>query len=250
MLLAATALLATEVYGSNILPSSASTDDNPSNILGGDDDSLSYILDNNSTNSISFSITNSDYDTPDSYSDLADYYEFIAEPHREHVYELSSLTVGDDDVSDDDIDEVIWTIDGEDYYGDSITITIAKTTIEAPDGVDGTVTIHLANGYAYMKEFVIRMKYIRRNILTLTDSDKVKWVTAMRALYDTNQEDGQSLYGEKYLSAEYLLWAHLNGAGKLDWYATLTINFYTKYVIVILFFSFLTATIGMMARAL
>lgn len=218
LLLAGAALLASKVYSpSSISDGAGNDDDGASNALGGDDNYLSYILDNNSTTVISFGITNPDYDTPDSYSDLADYYEFIAEPHREHTYELRSLTVEDEDIGDDDVDEVIWSIDGNDYYGDSVSVTIAKTTIEAPDGIEGIVTIHLASGYSYVKEFVIRMKYIRRNILTLTDTDKLKWVTAMRTLYDTSQDDGQSLYGDKYLSAEYLLWSHLNGAGKLDW---------------------------------
>eukprot|EP01035_Chromulina_nebulosa_P061298 gene61298-83840_t len=60
------------------------------------------------------------------------------------------------------------------------------------------------------------VKYVRREIRTLTEEDRNKFFNALRLIFSYNDVDGQAIYGSKFHSAEYFLYLHLQGAGTSD----------------------------------
>ena len=60
------------------------------------------------------------------------------------------------------------------------------------------------------------VKYVRREIRDLTESDRKAFLDALYTMYTTDDETGQSRYGEKFHSAEWYSRAHLAGAGTSD----------------------------------
>jgi len=73
------------------------------------------------------------------------------------------------------------------------------------------------------------VKYVRREIRSLSPSDKTKFIEALKIIYTLNKKKGKELYGEKFRSVEELLVKHLNGAATSDcdhWYAKLFIKHY------------------------
>lgn len=201
------------------------------------DDSLSY--------EIAVSVTSPGYDSLDSLKSLP--WDAIAEPYRTQVISVSSFTVDNEEEDISSIEsnyEIEWIINGVEYFGQNVEFIIESTGV-----VNCTVTLspiessHRYYGNLYKSgnslttskrkltpnynpsvytsslsdvfslEFTMAAKYIRRDIYTLTDSDRTLLLDTMRLLYDYNETYGQSIYGGKYHSAEYFAVKHLYGAG-------------------------------------
>ena len=135
----------------------------------------------------------------------------VVEPYRTQNIYISSL------VEDDRTMELtassysaIWVIAGENYAG--LTPTIMLNTTGAYDG--SVVIQHKTKTYEY--NFTVAVKYIRREIRTLTDADREAFFDALEIMYNTDDHAGKTLYGDKYVSAEYFSYKHLTGAGKTD----------------------------------
>lgn len=149
-------------------------------------------------------ITNADYGTPPSQSLLP--WDFVVEPHKTQTMTASiEGTEWDWDYT--------WDLSGVSASGQTISFIPTATgvytyTVTATHTGDVTTV--------YKKEFSVAVKYIRREIRTLTDADRTKFFNALMTLYTTDQTTGEALYGSKYRSAEYLLYKHLNGAGTTD----------------------------------
>ena len=162
-------------------------------------------------------VANNDYDTPASLDYLP--WDFLVEPYRAQKISVEKLTLGESTGESLIIDlamstsyTVQWTINGEIYNGPMIEYTPTTTGVY---DMDVAIT-DINSRNVYSTQYTIAVKYIRREIRTLSDSDREKYFTALETLYNVDQATGEALYGEKYKSAEFLLWRHLNGAGTVD----------------------------------
>lgn len=154
----------------------------------------------------SLSVTLQTYEYPDSASMLP--WDLIVEPYKPNTLSIQSLTLDDASILKDAT--VVWHINGETYDGISISVSPTYT-----GAYDCYVTAEVGSS-TYIHYFTLASKYIRREIRTLTDNDRQRYLTALRALYTLSQDEGESLFGTKFVSAESLVYKHLNGAGTTD----------------------------------
>ena len=175
-------------------------------------------------------------------------WDAVAEPYKEQVISISladavmgeKIAMADNDIT------ATWTIAGTTYSGTTTTFQVDETGVfdctvqiyysstsrknkqfnhqkttsssrgeDTPSvevqryfGEDGTIS--------YTFSFTLAVKYVRREIRTLSDSDREKVFDAMLTLYQTNQTYGEELYGSKYMSMETFMYYHLSGAGSSD----------------------------------
>lgn len=161
--------------------------------------------------SISIKAVSPDYSTLASESFLP--WDAVIEPHKDQMLLVSAFSIGDEDVLDvlsDDNAAVTWTICGTVYSGQKTIVNIAGTFV-----TNITVTID-HDEYSYSRNFTLGVKYVRREFRTLTETDRNAFLSALEVMYTINMAEGQKLYGDKYVDAEYLLYRHLNGAARND----------------------------------
>jgi len=142
----------------------------------------------------------------------------IAEPYKEQNIELSSFKI--DKKSLDLLSgnyEFTWSINKQEYTGKKVSFQIddigqhdCKLTVSPTDTSDN------AASESYTYHFVIMMKYVRREIRSLTTADREKYFKALKKIYSMKDVAGKALYGDRFRSAEVLLLKHLNGAGTSD----------------------------------
>ena len=156
------------------------------------------------------------------YSELAvlNYvpWDVVAEPYKNQLLSVHHFTdETGSEISIDEIDETLytitWNINGETYTGKEITFRLEL----APQILwQCSVTVSRNDVVIANRDFSMAIKYVRREIRSLNDDDRNLFLKTLRLMYDVSTEDGQALYGDKYISAEGLLFRHLNGAGRSD----------------------------------
>ena len=57
------------------------------------------------------------------------------------------------------------------------------------------------------------VKYVRREVSTLTDNDREEFLDAFHTLWEVNTVDGMAKYGERYKSLHYFAALHNDGGG-------------------------------------
>jgi hypothetical protein len=139
----------------------------------------------------------------------------LLEPYRSTVISLSSyqknceysLVVGsvNGNSNDDDNNVVINEVDGFSW----------DLTIQRTGKYNATVSSTCDDDNAQQVTDIIPIwvKYVRRELSTLTDSDREDFLNAMYTLYTVNTVDGQALYGSNYRSVQYLTSIHVDAAG-------------------------------------
>lgn len=151
-----------------------------------------------------------------SNADLMNYlpWDALIEPNKAQILSIQSFTLGNSVIdTTDSAYTFVWSINGAQYYGTSVTVTVTST---------GTTSVTVSVSYSkgptkpLSKIFTVGVKYIRREIRSLTDDDRNTFLNALQTLYTTSTVDGQAKYGSKYKSAEDFLLKHLNGAAKVD----------------------------------
>ncbi len=65
-----------------------------------------------------------------------------------------------------------------------------------------------------MGEADVIVKYVRREMRSLNAADKAEFLDAAQVLWNVSTEDGQTLYGSNYLSAESITSMHGNLAAE------------------------------------
>jgi hypothetical protein len=68
----------------------------------------------------------------------------------------------------------------------------------------------------YTLDFTMAVKYVRREIRSMTDDDRTTFFSALKLMYTLSQAEGKRTYGDKFNTAEYYSYKHLNGAGTTD----------------------------------
>lgn len=137
-------------------------------------------------------------------------WEFIVEPHRESTFCIIKSGVSTESYSYE------WNIDDAKYQGLNVTHTftrLGKHLIavvgysESQDADDNDDMYH---------DGEVMVKYVRREIRTLTDTDRTNFFDAMTTVYRVDQTEGQALYGDAYLPITYFARMHLEGSAAKD----------------------------------
>jgi hypothetical protein len=163
---------------------------------------------------VNYSVTgsNPDYGEP---SRILSYlpWNTLVEPYRENTLTMSSLIVDDVDVTDKIGGDytVTWTLDEVEYEGSPVAVFVENIGV-----MNATVYISYQGDVVSQTHYPIAVKYIRREIRSLTDTERSAWVSTMKMLYTTSLEDGQNTYGGNFYNAEWFSYQHLNGAGRND----------------------------------
>ena len=98
--------------------------------------------------------------------------------------------------------------------GASLTTTATTTTAAATtsDSAMGSVQA----GVSYTLSFTLAVKYVRREIRDMSETDRTNMMNAIYLMYTVDEVPGKAAYGEKFNTAEYFVYKHLNGAGTTD----------------------------------
>ena len=146
-------------------------------------------------------------------------WDTVAEPFKDQVLSLDWFTDAETGAvvpvdSSLDLSEytVVWTVNGGRYTGETVVFRVDIP----PQVLTCDVTVSRGGVEVASAEFTMAVKYVRREIRSLTEDDRNMFLQTLRLLYDVSTDDGRALYGDKYLSAETLLFRHLNGAGRTD----------------------------------
>lgn len=141
-------------------------------------------------------------------------WDYVAEPYQSSKIELRSFAgFSADELSDATIS---WSVDGTNYtttgehsflhtFG-TVGWTVLLATLSPPSG-SSTVTI---------ASVAVMVKYVRREVTSLTVEDRTRMFAAMKAVYTTPTEEGQKLYGSSFKGLEYFVSMHLRGAGAVS----------------------------------
>mmetsp|Transcript_34709 Transcript_34709/g.63201 ORF Transcript_34709/g.63201 Transcript_34709/m.63201 type:complete len:623 (-) Transcript_34709:203-2071(-) len=103
-----------------------------------------------------------------------------------------------------------WKIAG---YDGQLTGLSPSYTFEQVGTYKVSLTETLRNGDTAATAYDVVVKYVRREIRSLFDSDRDDLLDAMKILWTVDKEEGQATYGKDYVSILELLLYHLTLAG-------------------------------------
>lgn len=129
-------------------------------------------------------------------------WSYVAEPYR-----TTTLAVKNADADT----WYKWTVDGH-VQGYGATCEVLFTQLGKKDIV---LTAKTATSTTYLSAKVM-VKYVRREIRSLTDFDREKFFDAVHVLARVPTEVGQALYGSNYKSKDYFNRVHLYYGGTAD----------------------------------
>lgn len=160
--------------------------------------------------SISILVEDPTYGTIQTLDDLP--WDAVAEPYKKQLFSINSFSISDKTI---DLTNYIvsWNIADEYYYGDQQTIMINNTGIY---DVSVYISSKLSTNTIYSYDFKLAVKYVRREIRSLSDKDRETFFDALELLYSLSETEGQQRYGSKFHTAEYFSYKHLSGAGTTD----------------------------------
>ena len=160
----------------------------------------------------SVSVIGVDYPAPKSASLLP--WDTIAEFYKDQVASLEATytnSLGDTINVDESTHTIEWNIFGSKYTGIN-----PEFKVTSKPGVSTCYVTVTKDDEQFTYEFTMAAKYIRREIRSLTDDDRNKFLDALKIMYTVPMEEGQKLYGSKYVDASSSLRKHLYGAGRTD----------------------------------
>ena len=163
---------------------------------------------------IEISVKDPTYGTIETLDDLP--WDAVAEPYKKQVFFIDTFTISDKIVDVSDY-IVCWSIDNNIFHGDDALIMLNNTGIyDATVSITSKVSNTMTSNTVYTYDFTLAVKYVRREIRSLTDEDRETFFTALELLYSLSEIEGQRLYGSKFHNAEYFSYKHLTGAGTTD----------------------------------
>jgi len=164
--------------------------------------------------SIEISVKDPTYGTIETLDDLP--WDALAEPFKKQLFSIDTFTISDKIVDVSDY-IVCWSIDNNIFHGDDTLIMLNNTGIyDASVSITTKLSNTMTSNTVYTYDFTLAVKYVRREIRTLTDEDRETFFTALEVLYSLSETEGQRLYGSKFHNAEYFSYKHLRGAGTTD----------------------------------
>lgn len=101
--------------------------------------------------------------------------------------------------------KLVWEVNGVIVAIDSLEAVVVFTEV-------GEHVISINQG---MYNFTVHAKTIRRELRTLTESDRIAFFTALSTLYHVGQVEGEKVYGGDFKSSDWLVRMHLEGAADI-----------------------------------
>lgn len=145
-------------------------------------------------------------------------WDLIIEPSKSYNIKLSSFSLnGEEQVINPEKYSIVWAIGSEEYYGPEFQIILSAVGV-----MKGSIKIFRKSSkessnsdleLLHSQEISVAVKYVRREIRSLTDKDREAVLSALHKMYSLSQEEGRNLYGNAFLSAETILLTHLTSAG-------------------------------------
>lgn len=163
---------------------------------------------------IEISVSDPTYGIIQTLEDLP--WDAIAEPYKKQLFSIDTFTISDKSA---DVSNYIvsWTIDNNIFYGDDQLIMLNNTGVyDAKLVISTKMTNSITTNTVYTYDFQLAVKYVRREIRSLTDEDRETFFDALELLYSLSETEGQRIYGSKFHNAEYFSYKHLTGAGTTD----------------------------------
>jgi hypothetical protein len=174
-------------------------------------------------------------------------WDAVAEAHKDQILSIRSFIVDGNiiDLSTSQDYEIFWTIGEQSYSGYTTTIHmqdigIYSSLVEVvplpsspyygrvakdPNSVTSwkkklshnyKASKYTTSSAAFLLNFDVASKYVRREIRSLTDDDRNAVLDTMQTLWTLSDAQGQVKYGQKYHSAAYFAYEHLAGGGTSD----------------------------------
>ena len=136
----------------------------------------------------------------------------LIEPHRETTIVVDGMTGGCNlfwkitNVNDPDL--IFHGIEDEGIFDFKVTLT--KTGEYTLKIEEECTHVHYAT-MTRILDMTIWVKYVRRELMSLTDKDREEFLDAFRTLWDVSTKQGISKYGPKYKSLHYFAMIHNDG---------------------------------------
>lgn len=139
----------------------------------------------------------------------------LAEPHRSVIFNITnSVNSG----------YYTWTYEGPIDQSTVSSITLSGTSSNLIKTDSNGVGVYNLNISEYLQSGLLTrvvvqqviVRYIRRELSSLTDEDREDFLDAYFTLWDTNTIDGMTLYGEKYKSLYYFASLHNDGGANSE----------------------------------
>jgi hypothetical protein len=142
----------------------------------------------------------------------------LMEPYKEHTVTLSGSTSTKCIYS--------WTLSGtsarvadQSFKGTVTKVDLyGKPMFTVTPAVTGPYSLTVlencyADGSKRTLTKTVWVKYVRRELMSLTDTDREEFLDAFRTLWDVNTKDGKKKYGDAYKSLAYFAVLHNDGGG-------------------------------------
>jgi len=91
-----------------------------------------------------------------------------------------------------------------------LTVKETRAAVSGVDGDDGTTGSTVV---VRSRTIEVYVKYVRREVRTLTDADRRDFLSAASEMWKTNTKTGKETYGERYRDINYLAIVHNDLAG-------------------------------------
>jgi hypothetical protein len=136
--------------------------------------------------SIEISVKDPTYGTIETLDDLP--WDALAEPYKKQLFSIKTFTVSDKIVDVSDY-IVCWSIDNNIFHGDDTLIMLNNTGIyDATASITTKLSNTMTSNTVYTYDFTLAVKYVRREIRSLTDEDRETIFTALELLYSLTTE--------------------------------------------------------------
>lgn len=142
--------------------------------------------------------------------------------YARNVYNFNKSLINDKISFNSSDYEVVWIFNNNDYYyGIQIEFQLNSTgviplviSIINKNTLESVITV---DAFAYYSQsFTVAVKYIRRELRSMSENDRLTFFSALQEMYSTSQEEGEIKYGNKYRSIESLVYKHLSAAASSD----------------------------------
>ena len=145
----------------------------------------------------------------DYMSQLFDYpfleHALLLEPYRKTTFTITNSE------SDCDYD---WSLTGDEFQAEGTSDSGAfESMAEKPGKYLLAINETCSSSITRELEQDVYVKYIRRELTSLTIKDREDFLDAFHTLWTTSTVDGQALYGERYKSAHYFATIHNDAGG-------------------------------------
>ncbi|KAH8066645.1 hypothetical protein JL722_1098 [Aureococcus anophagefferens] len=79
-----------------------------------------------------------------------------------------------------------------------------------------TYTVRVSGAKVQSASFDVSSRVVRQELRQLSDADRDAYLSAMHTVYATSQDEGESLYGSSFKSADWLIREHIYGAAAVE----------------------------------